>query len=169
MNARTVHCITRFPSQYMSAHPSSKRIINFNESFEPQAPFSFQINNYTLTAFENEDFSIEIELNGNSLPESLYLIEGGRRIKTSKQAASLFNHTFSKIKGNKSFYLEGAGYQSKEYVVTIVRRPSMVKFDIQLTYPKYLRKTNEVLQNTGNLEVPQGTKAKWLIKTSNTD
>ena len=148
---------------------SSKRLIQFNENFVPQAPFNFQITNNTLQAFENEDFTIEIELSGNSIPSSIFLIDGTRKAKVQKTGDKLFAYTYPNIKGNKSFFLEGAGYQSKQYLINTVRRPSMAKFDVHLTYPKYLKRPNDLLKNTGNLEIPEGTKAKWLFKTTNTD
>jgi hypothetical protein len=44
-----------------------------------------------------------------------------------------------------------------------------MQFNLQLIYPTYLNKPNETIANTGDLQIPQGTKVNWLFNTKNTD
>src|SRR5258706_3560035 len=39
---------------------------------------------------------------------------------------------------------------------------------MQLQFPRYLGKSGEELINTGNVEIPEGTKITWQISTTNT-
>jgi hypothetical protein len=40
---------------------------------------------------------------------------------------------------------------------------------IQLDFPKYTGIANKTVNNTGDLTVPEGTMAKWIIRTRNTN
>ena len=51
---------------------STARILQFNKEFN-QAPFTFHLQNNSLTAFKNEDFVLELNLHGAAIPESVYL------------------------------------------------------------------------------------------------
>jgi hypothetical protein len=44
-----------------------------------------------------------------------------------------------------------------------------MQFNLQLIYPSYLNKTNETVSNSGDLQIPQGTKVNWVFNTKNTD
>ena len=48
---------------------SSKRIVDFRTTYTPDAPFSFIVDNQTLTGFRGEDFTLKVDVKGNQLPE----------------------------------------------------------------------------------------------------
>ena len=147
---------------------SSNRIIHFQESFTPVAPFSFNVQNDKLLGFENEDFLLKVELTGSSLPKDLYLIEGARKLKMRSIGNQTFEYNFEKIRSGKDFYFEAAGFQSPIYKLIIVSRPSLVNFNILLDYPTYIKKKRETIANAGNLLIPEGTKVTWQLQTNKT-
>lgn len=147
---------------------SSSRIINFNQKYSPQAPFSFIINNPSTHAFANEDFTLLVTLQGNALPESVYLIQGNQRIKMVGDNAGTFSYQFDRLQSDVVFQLEAAGFYSEVYTITVVSRPELTGFEVVLTYPQYLQRTTEKITNAGNLEVPEGTKIRWNVTTQHT-
>jgi hypothetical protein len=58
---------------------STQRIVQFNQEFSPKAPFLFNIKNQELSAFFNEDFSLQLSLEGAAIPETVYLVLGAQR------------------------------------------------------------------------------------------
>lgn len=145
---------------------SAIRLIHFNQQYTPQAPFKFSILNRTLTAYYNEDFTLKLKLNGNALPENVYLI-ASQRIKMEQNGSGEFSYTFENVQDNFSFQLEGAGYYSGQYEIVVLHRPELIKFNVDLQYPSYLQRKNESLANAGNLEIPEGTLVKWRLNTLN--
>ncbi len=143
----------------------AKRIIQFNKDFIPQAPFNFSIQNKNLMAFRNEDFILNLQLKGTEMPESVYLIMENRRVKLKNSRQQNFTHTFEKIQESSMFYFEAAGFSSKEYTINVVNRPNINNFSVSLSYPSYLNKKPEYLDNIGNFQVPIGTSAKWIFNT----
>ncbi|HEX8546667.1 MAG TPA: ATPase, partial [Cytophagaceae bacterium] len=53
---------------------SSARIINYNKEFPIPAPFRFILSKDNYKAFKNEDFNVDLLLDGQALPDNVYLI-----------------------------------------------------------------------------------------------
>ncbi len=148
---------------------STPRLINFNKTYAPVAPFNFNLINEQLTAFKNEDFSLALNFSGTAIPNTAYLRTNDRRIKMQRNDQGLFEFTFTKIQSNTEFQFEAAGYNSNSYTIEVVSRPNLKSFDIDLEFPRYLQKQNESLQNTGNLQIPEGTTINWSFKALETE
>jgi len=154
-----------FPSDFLG---SSKRIINFNKAYVPQAPFKFELPE-RLIAFRNEDYLLQLSLKGESLPQEAYLLTNNRKIKLLTAGNGTFELLFPKITSSKSFIIEAASFESKEYTIAVVDRPSLSQFSVSLNYPAYLRLPNETFQNLGSFEVPEGTSVSWEINSRFTE
>lgn len=148
---------------------STPRIINFNRTYAPVAPFRFEVLNQELTAFKNEDFNLKLGFSGNMVPNTVYLLTKDRRIKMERNENGIFEFGFTKIQAGFDFEFEAAGYSSDKYSLLVRSRPNLRSFDIDLTYPKYLGRSSETLLNTGNLQIPEGTAVKWSFRTLETD
>lgn len=147
---------------------STRRIINYDQHFEPKAPFSFHLANDTLEAFANEDYTVELNIEGQAMPEQVYLINRGRARKM-EGADGRYTFTMPRLQGDEAFQFEAAGFRSQEYKLTVRQRPSLTGFGVKLDYPRYLGKKNEVLNNAGNLSVPVGTQITWEFSSAATD
>lgn len=148
---------------------SSERIINFNTAYLPEAPFSFEIENKELLAFKNEPYTLYISTLGSSVPESVFLIINGRRIKTRNEGNGQFKYSFDRLIGDVEFILEGASVISSAYSLKVVERPTLTAFSIQLDYPDHTGLENETIQNSGNITIPEGTNVNWTLNTLSTD
>jgi hypothetical protein len=148
---------------------SSARIIRYNETFAEPAPFSFEVENKKMTAFKNEDFTLNLKLAGKAIPTEVFLVTGGRRYKMTKNDMSHFGYDFPKIQKGVDFYFEAAGFKSKNYDIKLLERPSLANFNANLTYPTYLGKPSEKWNNIGNLVVPEGTQIQWDFQTNKAD
>jgi hypothetical protein len=146
---------------------SSDRIIHFQKNYT-YAPFSFILENKSLKAFRNEDFTLKLALKGEALPTAVYLVQNGSRFKLTHEGSRNFSYTFKNLQRNVAFSFDAAGYASDEYKITVNERPSLLSFDVNLHYPSYLKKPSEGLSNVGNLSVPEGTTVEWDFNTSST-
>ena len=149
------------------ANPS-KRLVNYNREFAEEAPFRFIIQNKSLKAFRNEDFPVTVKLEGDALPQSVYLVTNGTRFKL-EPSNGLYHYTFDNVQRDLDFHLEASGFNSSEYSISLIDRPAVLNFDVRLTYPAYLNKPAEQLSNVGNLLVPQGTIVDWNFTADHTD
>lgn len=145
------------------------RVINYNTTYTPVSPFDFNLEENYLTAYKNEDHTLELKLSGESIPEEVFLVNNGRRVKMKTSGLGEFSYTFFKIQSDKRFYFEAAGFSSMTYSLNVVSRPNLRNFAVELNYPTYLSKDPDRLNNIGNLEVPEGTSIKWIFNTLETN
>jgi len=148
---------------------STPRLINYKKAFAPVAPFQFNLVNQDLTAFKNEDYHLQLGFTGSAIPSTVYLLTRDRRIKMLQNKDGNFEYTFNKVQSELDFQFEAAGFNSNQYTLNVFSRPNLKSFDIDLKYPRYLRRQNETLQNTGNLQIPEGTDIQWTFKAIETD
>lgn len=146
---------------------STSRIVQFNREFSPEAPFKFLIGNKNLEAFFNEDFLLNLKLDGSAVPEAVYIISGTQRMKMENATAGSFSYLFEKLQNEITFQFEASGFLSDSYTIRLINRPELSGLNVQLDYPRYLGRKSEQLTNAANLEVPEGTRITWRINTSN--
>ncbi len=151
-----------FPTVFLS---SSERILKYDEEFTPTAPFQFVINNDLLQTFRNEDFSLNVSLVGEAVPEDAYIIVNGRRAKLARLEKGHFGFTFSKPYQDIQFNLEAAGFLSTRQHLEVVNRPDIKSFEIKIDYPAHTGRQDELIENTGNIQIPEGSDIQWLLNT----
>ncbi|MBY0433915.1 MAG: hypothetical protein K2U26_07385 [Cyclobacteriaceae bacterium] len=146
---------------------SADRIIHFNQEFSPQAPFEFKVLNQQLISFPNEDFVLNVGLQGEAVPDAAYLVSGTQRLKMEMTKAGEFSYLFEKLQQNFSFQIEAAGFYSKPFTIQIVNRPELLNLKMQLLFPRYTGRVAQEVVNAGNLEIPEGTRVRWRLHTDN--
>ena len=147
---------------------STQRIVQFNQEFSPQAPFSFSVENESLSAFFNEDFTLRLSIEGNAVPETVYIVSGTQRWRMESLGSGKFSYLFEKMQSEADLQFEASGFYSSTYKIQLINRPELIKINVELLFPRYLGKKPERLTNVGNLEIPEGTKVSWLVGTSST-
>ncbi len=147
---------------------STQRIVQFNQEFSPQAPFTFSVEKESLTAFFNEDFTLRLAIDGSAIPENAYIVSGTQRWRMASLGAGKFSYLFEKVQSEVDLQFEASGFFSSPYRIQLINRPELIKINVELLFPRYLGKKPERLTNVGNLEIPEGTKVSWLVGTSST-
>ncbi len=147
---------------------STERIINYSNHFEKEMPFKFEIVNKNLTALQTQDYLLELKVTGAELPNEVYIDISGVEYKLNKLDKLNFTYEFKNLQETTPFRLNAAGFSSKAYELTVLPKPSLKQFNLQLVYPAYLKKPNETVENTGDVQVPQGTKVTWVFNTQHT-
>ena len=147
----------------------TERMLYHQTYFEKRAPFHFVVSNKSLQTIQQQDFVLELKLDGDEIPNEVFVNVDGVEHKMEKVDNTNYNYTFKNVQKNQDFVFNAAGFNSKSYELTVLPKPMLTKFDIQLTYPAYLNKKNETVSNVGDMQLPQGTKMQWVFHTKNTD
>jgi hypothetical protein len=148
---------------------STTRLVNYQTYYEKEMPFQFHIQNKDLLALQTQDYKLEVKITGEQIPNEVYIEVKGIEYKLEKENTVFFYYTFSNVQSTTDFQLSASGFLSKEYELKVLPKPSLLQFNLQLIYPSYLNKPNESVSNTGDLQIPQGTKVNWIFNTKNTD
>lgn len=155
-----------YPSMITS---SSERIVKFEEDFIPPAPFQFYLETPSLDVPKNLDLEITVRIEGTIIPSVLYLENDGQRISMIKKGHNRFSYRFKNLKESFDFKLKGDQYYSPTYKVNVFPNPAIKEFKVELRYPEYLKLENTLLNNQGDMVIPEGTKVIWSFETEDAD
>ncbi|MDX5444282.1 MAG: DUF4175 family protein [Hymenobacteraceae bacterium] len=155
-----------YPSIFVQG---TERIINYKKFYAPAAPFKFIIQNDQLQAYKNEDFTLKVAIEGKTIHEQVTVLYNGREQKLTKDKNNQYSYEFKRLQKPVEFQLAGSGFLSDEYTLNLLSRPNLKDFEVEVQYPSYLNKNPEVIQNTGNVTVPEGSKLTWQFSTSDTE
>jgi len=147
---------------------SYERVVNYQTAYEPPAPFQFFVVNNSLQAIENKEFKLIITTEGEVSPEDVQIAFNNENYFLKKLGSGEFEYTFTQPKTNINFRVFANNVTSKDYTLEVVQTPSLLGFDMVLDYPSHTHKKDEVLKNTGNATIPQGTKVTWKLNTKST-
>lgn len=148
---------------------STKRIVHYTEQYEKPAPYSFDVLNNKLQAFQHDDYTVKVKVSGQELPNEVYIKYQNRSFKCVKNSNSEFSYTFTNLQNNTDFQFITDEVQSIYYTLEVLPKPVTLGFVMELHYPKYLGKPDEVIDNVGNATVPEGTQIKWIFYTKHSD
>lgn len=147
----------------------TNRLVKHNMHFEKSFPFALDILNENLEVIQHEDLKLEVKVTGDEIPESIYLESGNNRIKLIKESPIRFSHTFINVQNSTTFVISANKYKSDNYEIIVLPKPIMLDFEIELDYPGYTERKDEVITKNGDLIVPLGTNITWTFYTRNTD
>jgi hypothetical protein len=144
-------------------------LIKYNTEVVPKAPFFFSVQNKSLDVVQGDDLTIKLKLKGDEFPQDIYIEDGANSYKLEKHNISEFSYTFKNIQWKKNIRFTGGGFTSASHLISVKPRPSLLKLSASLLYPKYLNRKTEVVENVGDLLVPEGTKIIWALRTENAE
>lgn len=148
---------------------STKRIVHYSQVYEKPAPYSFDITNPKLTAFQHDDFTVNVKVNGDEVPDEVYVKYNNRSYKCNKVSNTEYTYTFSNMQQNTDFQIVTEEVQSSVYEITVLPKPVTLGFVMELHYPAYLHQPDDIVKNVSNITVPEGTRITWKFYTKNSD
>lgn len=143
----------------------TERLINHNVFYKKKAPFDFDVTNKSLNVTQGDDFELKVKLSGDQIPQDIYLEDGVNTFKLNKSDIINFNYLFKNLQSNKTFRLKAGEFYSDEYTINVKSKPVLISYSALFTYPAYINKQAEVVQNPGDITVPVGTNVTWSFKT----
>ncbi|TPN87843.1 DUF4175 family protein [Aquimarina algicola] len=148
---------------------SYDRVVNYDTAYEPPAPFQFFVVNKDLNAFENKDFILKIRTTGKIVPDNATITYNDEVYFLKNTGVGEFEYTFVQPKESIEFFITANDVNSTPYDLSVVPIPALLFFEMNLDYPGYTGKKDEVLKSSGNATIPEGTKVNWIVHTRNTD
>ncbi len=148
---------------------STKRVVNYDVYYEKPAPYQVTPCDSLLETFQNEDYTLEIKVSGEELPQEIFIQYNNVSYKCIQKSNTLFEYTFTNLQRNVEFQLSTAEFLSQPFTLTVLPKPLTISYVLELEYPLYTQKIAEVIENNGDATVPEGTQLTWKIYAKNTD
>ena len=142
-----------------------KRIINYNTHYEKPLPFKVELNTNDIEVIQGEDLEYKIHVTGENIPESFYVITStGTRMMT-KLSTNDFRFVFNNIYQSEIFQISGGKYSSPKINIIVNPSPTLLHYEAELTFPKYIKRKKETISGKTRLLIPQGTEVKFIFHT----
>ena len=145
----------------------TKRVVNFQEEYIPEAPFKFILPSKKMKVEEGEDVKLKISFQGDVLPRKAYFISEKGKFLMNELNGNSFDAWIENVQSSSVIYFEAMGYKSQEIELEVLSKSSASWASARLDFPKYLKLENEVVSNVGDLIVPEGTGVKGFLKMKN--
>lgn len=162
-----VAVLASFQPQVLSS--SASRIVKYNQEFAPENPFDFKITNDNLSAFRNQNITIELEFDGDQIPKDVYIEVNNLAYRLQKTSGNQYKYEFRNIQKGFPFKIKMDEFYSKNYNVDLIEKPVLAFIQTQAVYPPYVHKKNETFSSVTDLVIPEGTVLKWDVQTQESD
>lgn len=147
----------------------TSRIINNDKQYAKAAPFAYEVDESELKVVQYKDYKLEISVTGNVIPNEVSVLIDDFEYKMEKIDATTFVYTFRNVQKDVDFSLRSGSVLSVPYKLQVLEKPNLADFNIELTFPSYVGRKNEIIENTGDIVVPEGTKMTWLFDALKTE
>ena len=146
---------------------STYRLINNDTEFKKADPYSFVIDQEDLSVLQYEDFQLNISIDGDILPNEAFIEIDNFQYRLQKDSPSSFSYLLRNVQKDTKFKIFSGKVTSDEETLKVLEKPNLVDFSVSLDYPGYTGRKDEIIDNIGDLVLPEGTKAKWNFNTLN--
>ena len=151
----------------------TEHVVFYNKVFKDKAPYSFQLSAKSFEVEEGSDFLIDLEIVPNDhgkkeLPNQVFVVSDQGKFLLLRKTKNTFTGSIKKPKKNARFYFTTNQFDSKKYQLNVTGKSLIGRIQAFCTYPSYLGKQNELLENVGDLTIPEGTQIEWKVQTKNT-
>ncbi len=152
----------------------TEHVVYYNKAFKEQAPYLFQLKNSLVVIEEGTDFPIELTIiskknsREKEIPNQVFLISEQGKFLLFRKTKNTFIGSIKKPKKNAHFYFTTNEFDSKKYQLNVIGKTLIGSIQAFCTYPSYLGKQNELIENVGDLTIPEGTQIEWKVQTKNT-
>jgi hypothetical protein len=147
----------------------AERIIRYNTAFVKELPYSFKILNDKLSVLQQGDFQLIIAFSGEEIPEEVLIRTDGASYRMQKGKGFTYTYLFRSMQKDLEFVVLAGELTSEPYTIKVIPRPIILNFETLLEYPAYIKRPREKLENTGDLNVPEGTRVTWNLETKDAD
>ncbi|NCD41138.1 MAG: hypothetical protein EOL88_03510 [Bacteroidia bacterium] len=148
---------------------SGDRLIHYNQEYEKPRPFQFHILNAELVAVQNEDFSLQVRITGDFVPDAVYVQIGNQKYRLTTMTNHEFLYQFRNLTHDQRFHLVAGDYATSEYTIRVYPKPVLLDFQVNITFPEYLGRPAEMIANLSDISLPEGSQTKWSFFTRDCD
>jgi hypothetical protein len=148
---------------------SFNRVVNYQSEFSPPAPFTLSLQTSSLDVVEGQSHKVLITSKGKIVPNEVKIVYNNQTYFTKNEGKGVFSFTFLNVINPIDFYFESGVVSSPFYSINVIKTPLIKKVKIKLDYPYHTKKQDEIIENTGNLSLPEGTKVEWNIDSKQTE
>lgn len=138
-----------------------QRIMHYNTQFIKPSPFTYHLVNDDLKVTKGDAFKIMMEARGSELPQVAYInIEGNNYLMKSTGPGN-FEFEIASVVNPVNFHFTDLKHRSDGYFLQLLPKPGINHFEVITVPPAYTGIPSQKFENTGDLQVPNGSEIAW--------
>ena len=145
-----------------------KRLSDYETVYLKPAPFEFILNTESLKVQQGKTFILDVRTTGEIVPEDAEILINDEPAFMRKIEPGHFQYVFQNTTEDQDFRIRSGEVLSRKYVLNVLETPVITDFVMNLQYPAYLDRADEIISGTGNATLPEGTVVNWNLKAENT-
>ena len=142
-----------------------ERIINYDKIYVKPLPFKVELQGERIEVIQGDDIDFKIHVTGEMIPEKFHVITSSGTRMMTKTTNNDFHFVFNNIYQSESFQIVGGDYISPEISIIVNPSPTLLYYETEITFPKYINRKKETLSGKTRLLVPQGSEVKFIFHT----
>ena len=147
----------------------AQRIINYSQEFEKPLPFFVELSATSLEVSQGKDAEFSIHVTGERIPDAFHIRSNTGVRMMNRLNTNDFRFVFKNVNQNELFFIESGDYKSPTITLTVRPNPTMLYYEANLTFPRYIHRKNETLSGKTRIIVPQGTEVEFTFHTRDVD
>jgi hypothetical protein len=145
----------------------SERLINYNQVYLPEAPFDFILLNELTPVEEGSDVELRVRLKGSDIPSKVFVHSNYGKFLMTEAGKNEFVLTIPKVRQNLKFSFAAAEFSSGTFELPVFGNSALLSLKMEMIYPSYTGRVNEILDNPVMVSVPIGTKIRFSGSVKN--
>ena len=158
--------ISFFPSIITN---SGNRLVNFSKSYIKPSPFNYSILNEDLSVGKGNSFILKVKVEASKSYENISLKFGGNNYLMKEDSLNHYSYQFNNINNSISLSFVTDNYESEKYTLTVLPKPLLSSFKVQINKPKYTNLKNDQFENITEFIVPLGSICSFSFDAFETD
>ena len=150
----------------------TNRVLQYSKEFKEPNPYIFIFDSISNNVEEGTSVSIKVKVKSApgyySLPKQLYIVSDQGKFLMKQLKRNSFTYKLPALQKTTSFFLTTNEFNSPKKWIRVNRKTVLGTLKAFCTYPQYLNKPARLIENTGDLTLPEGTNVRWEIATKNT-
>ena len=147
----------------------AERIFNYSQEYVKPLPFNVQLSATNIEATQGKDVEFSIHVTGERIPNAFYIKSNTGIRMMVRLNTNDFRFIFKNVYQNEEFFVEGGDYRSQIINLMVRPNPTMLYYEANLTFPKYIHRKNETINGKTRIIVPQGTDVVYTFHTRDVD
>jgi hypothetical protein len=153
--------------QWYLVQAGSEKLLNYNKSYVPEAPFELELPN-DLEAVFGEDIQVEMNFKGRGYPDIVQIRLGGQMILASG-SGSAYHYSFKRVQKPFQFFVEASGFLFGPYQVKVVFPPIIENFELRIDPPLHTGLAGFSISQFTDVVFPEGSVLHFDLKTNHTE
>jgi len=147
------------------------RLLRFDQDFVPPARFIFHVAPGTTETIKGEDVPVSVKVvpvSPQMIPKKPLLLYSKPEEQNEFEVARIngdssgfFKTLLTGLRASTDYYAEFDGFQSERFRITVIDRPLVRSFQVQLDFPSYTRQPSRIQEEfVGDITALAGTRVR---------